>query len=105
MSAKNYLVIKENVVTDIVVWDGNVATWTPPTGTIALAQESTPTKIWRRTEDFNDYELVDSTGDACIGFTYDGSACVTNETKPEVPTGLPIGLTREGQIPVTNTGA
>lgn len=82
MTTQNYLMIQENVVTNICVWDGNTATWQPPQDATMLVQETTPTKIWDLVN--QEYVLVDSVGDANIGFTYDGTYCITNESKPEV---------------------
>lgn len=83
MTTQNYLIIQENVVTNVCLWDGDVNTWTPPAGATMLVQETTPTKIWGLVN--NEYVLVDSIGDAGIGFTWDGTYCITNETKPTTP--------------------
>lgn len=100
MTAKHYLMVRENVVTNICIWDGNVNTWTPPSNTTMLVQETTPTKIWGLNEDKSDYVLLNSSGDACIGFTYDGFTCTTNEVKPEKPIIVePRAL--DGEIPST----
>lgn len=82
MSIKNYLIIQENIVTNVVLWDGDIQSWTPPNGALALPQETTPTKIWDLVND--EYVLINSIGDALIGFTYDGQYCITNMPKPEV---------------------
>lgn len=81
MSIKNYLIIEQNEVTNIVLWDGNVQTWSPSGDVLVLSQEDTPTKIWQLISD--DYQLVDSIGDALIGFKYDGARCIINLPKPE----------------------
>jgi hypothetical protein len=77
---EKYLVIQENVVTNICLWDGNTSTWTPPSGAIMLFAETAPTRIWAL--DNKEYILINSSGDANIGFTYDGTSCITNEEKP-----------------------
>ena len=82
MSIKNYLVIEQNRVTNVILWDGNAQTWAPPSDALVLSQETTPTKIWTLVND--EYVLVDSIGDALIGFTYDGTYCITDIPKPEV---------------------
>lgn len=74
--------IQENVVTNVCLWDGNTDTWTPPSDVIMLMQATTSTKIWNLVD--TKYVLVDSVGDADIGFTWDGTYCITNEPKPEI---------------------
>lgn len=74
--------IESNVVTNVCLWDGNTDTWTPPSDATMLVQSTTPTKIWGLVN--NQYELVDSIGDATIGFTWDGTVCTTNQPKPEI---------------------
>lgn len=85
MTEKNYLMIQENAVTNVCLWDGDVNSWTPPADAIMLIQETTPTKIWELNEVKTEYVLTDSIGDADIGFTWDGSYCITNKQKPENP--------------------
>lgn len=90
---KTYLILENNVVVNTCVWDGDVNTWQPPQGvTLLLLQETTPTKIWAEVD--KQFVLIDSVGDARVGFTYDGAVCTTNDEKPEVTT--PIG-----ELPVT----
>ena len=84
MTLKNYLMIQENVVTNIVVWDGNTQTWQPPQDATMLVQETTPTKIWQMNEEKTEFVLTDSVGDASIGFTWDGLCATTNQPKPVV---------------------
>ena len=86
MTTQNYLMIQENIVTNICVWDGDVNSWQPPSDATMLIQATTPTKVWGLNQDETEYVLVDSMGDADIGFTYDGTACITNAPKPELPT-------------------
>lgn len=83
MTTQNYLMVQENVVTNVVVWDGNSQTWQPPFDATMLIQATTPTKIWDLVD--SQYVLVDSVGDASIGFTWNGSVATTNEPKPEIP--------------------
>jgi hypothetical protein len=86
MTTQNYLMIQENVVTNICLWNGDVNTWTPPTGATMLIQATTPTKIWDLNQNKTEYVLVDSMGNADIGFTWDGTYCITNQPQPQVPT-------------------
>lgn len=81
MTTQNYLMIQENIVTNVCLWDGNTETWQPPQDATMLVQETTPTKIWGLVE--GEYVLVDSMGDAGIGFTWDGSVATTNQPKPD----------------------
>jgi hypothetical protein len=92
MSNQIYLLVQENVVTNTVVWDGNVNTWQPPSDATMLVQSITPTKIWKLNQDETEYVLVDSMGDASIGFIWNGSVATTNEPKPEyvAPSELPV---------------
>ena len=84
MTTQNYLMIQENIVTNVCVWDGNTQTWQPPQDTTMLVQATTPTKIWELNAEKTDYVLTDSIGDGSIGFTWDGSFAITNEPKPEI---------------------
>jgi hypothetical protein len=84
MTIQNYLMIQENIVTNVCVWDGNTQTWQPPQDATMLVQETTPTKIWELNAEKTDYVLTDSIGDGSIGFTWDGSFAITNEPKPEI---------------------
>jgi hypothetical protein len=43
---QNYLIIEQNVVTNIVIWNGDTSQWTPPQGSIALTQGTTPFITW-----------------------------------------------------------
>ena len=82
MTTQNYLMIQENVVTNVVVWDGNTQTWQPPADATMLVQATTPTKVWGLVG--SEYVLVDSVGDADIDFTWNGSVVTTNRPKPEL---------------------
>jgi hypothetical protein len=87
MTTQNYLIIQENVITNIVLWDGNTQAWAPPANATTLVQATTPTKIWGLVE--KEYVLVDSVGNADIGFTWNGYVATTNQPKPEAPTPAP----------------
>lgn len=77
---KNYLVIENNVVTNSVVWDGETS-WTPPNGSTVVPQDTTLAMVWVLVDD--DYELVNQIGQGQIGFTWDGTRCITDEVKPK----------------------
>jgi hypothetical protein len=85
MTNQNYLIIQENVVTNIVVWDGNTQTWQPPQDSLTLIQTTTPAKIWILNEEKTEYVLTVSVGESDIGFTWDGTYCITNQPKPTPP--------------------
>ena len=97
MTTQNYLIVEKNVVTNNVVWDGDVNTWTPPADSIQLIQATTPAMIWEENADKTDYVLTEQMGAGDIGFIWDGSACVTNQPKP-----TPQALV-EGQPVTTGT--
>ena len=85
---QNYLIIEQNIVTNIVVWDGDTTQWTPPQGSIALVQATTPAMIWEPVivdKKITDYVLTEVLGAGAIGFTWDGTNCITNEPKPAIP--------------------
>ena len=93
MTTQNYLMVENNVVTNNVVWDGNTATWNPPTGATMLIDADTYGQVWEPVWDTTqtppviiDYELVSILGVGDIGFTWNGTEVVTNQPKPEIPT-------------------
>ena len=81
---QNYLIIEDDVVTNVVVWDGG-SDWTPPVNSIQLVHADTTSKIWVLNADKTDYELVEQQGRGDIGHTWDGSVLTTNSTKPAIP--------------------
>ena len=71
------------------VWDGDTSIWTPPSGSIALVQATTPAMIWEEVVvdgKITGYVLVEQLGAGDIGFTWDGSVLTTNQPQPIVPT-------------------
>jgi hypothetical protein len=90
MTTQNYLMVNQstNVVDNICLWDGNVNTWTPPSDYLMLIQADTPAMVWVATivdGKITDWVLTEEVGKANIGFTWNGTACVTNQPKPEIP--------------------
>lgn len=84
---QNYLIIQSNVVANIVVWNGDTTQWTPPAGSIALVQSTTPAMVWQSVivdGKIVDYVLGQEIGVADIGFTWDGTVLNTNQPKPTV---------------------
>lgn len=88
--AQNYLVIENNVVTNVCIWDGDTTQWTPPAGSIALVQATTPAMVWELNADKTDYVLVETMGVGSISFTWDGTVLTTNQPKPKVPKSQPL---------------
>jgi hypothetical protein len=86
MTIQNYLIIENNIVSNIVVWDGNTITWSPPIGSIVLVQETTPALIWETNSDKTNCVLVEALGVGDVGFTWDGSVLTTNQPQPAIPT-------------------
>lgn len=82
MTIQNYFVVQNNVVTNIVVWDGNVNTWAPPTNAIMLIQSTTSAIVWVLTPDKTDWVLTEILGAGDIGFTWNGTLLTTNKPKP-----------------------
>ena len=85
MTTQNYLIVEANIVTNNVVWDGDVNTWTPPADSIQLIQATTPAMVWELNADKTDYVLTEQVGAGDIGFTWDGTVLTTNQPKPSIP--------------------
>ena len=81
MSAQNYCMVNEatNVCDNVVLWDGNPESWTPPAGYLMLPQVTTPAKDWMWVD--NAWVLAVG-GYGQIGFTWDGTYLITNEPQP-----------------------
>lgn len=83
---QNYLIIEQNIVTNIVVWNGDTTQWTPPQGSIALVQATTSAMVWASNGLVPpEWVLTETMGDGAIGFTWDGTVLTTNEPKPPKP--------------------
>jgi len=94
MTIQNYLMINEstNVVDNICEWNGDTNIWQPPANTLMLVQSTTPAMVWEAvTVDgkITDFVLTEQIGAGGIGFTWNGTACVTNQPKPNPPTPQP----------------
>lgn len=85
MKVQDYLTVENNVVTNVVAWDGDINTWQPPEGATMLVQDTTPAKLWMLNQDQTDYVLTEIIGAGTIGFTWDGEILMTNDPKPELP--------------------
>ena len=84
MTIQQYLIIENNVVTNNVLWDGNVQTWTPPINSIQLVTETTPAMVW--VVDTSIIPMVwfleEKIGAGEIGFIWNGSVLTTNKPQP-----------------------
>ena len=87
MTTQNYLIVEANIATNNVVWDGDVNTWMPPVDSIQLVQSTTPAMVWQPVivdGKITDYVLTEQIGAGSIGFTWDGTNYITNESKPSM---------------------
>jgi hypothetical protein len=82
MTIQNYLIVENNIVTNVCVWDGDINTWTPPSDATMLVQATTPAMVWRLNTDNTDWVLTEIIGAGDIGFTWDGTVVTTNQLKP-----------------------
>lgn len=85
MTTQNYLVVENNVVTNLVVWDGNTQTWTPPANATMLVTATTPAMVWEATVVegvITAWNLAEEMGAGAIGFTWNGTALTTNQAQP-----------------------
>jgi hypothetical protein len=81
---QNYLQIQNNVVTNIVVWDGG-NDWTPPNDATMLIQSTISAMVWALNIDKTAYVLIEVVGAGSIGFTWNGTVLTTNEPQPNPP--------------------
>jgi hypothetical protein len=82
MTTQNYLIIENNEVTNICVWDGDTSIWTPPADSIALVQDTTPCMVWTLSSDKSTFVLTEQMGGGDIGFTWNGTVLTTNQPQP-----------------------
>lgn len=82
MTIQAYCIIENNVVTNVVMWDGDVNTWAPPAGSVWVVQATTPSQNWVWDSSVRDWVLVEIVGGGSVGFTWDGTMLTTNEPKP-----------------------
>jgi len=82
MTEQNYLVVENNLVTNVVVWDGG-SDWTPPTDATMLIQATTPAMVWQWNG--TAWVLAEEIGQVQIGFTWDGAVLTTNQPQPTNP--------------------
>ena len=99
---QDYLMVNEttNIVDNVVTWDGNPDTWNPPQGFLMLVQATTPAMVWLWDAQAKDYVLQEQMGAGTVGFTWDGTACITNEPKPELPKPAPDQPNTTGTVTI-----
>jgi hypothetical protein len=85
MTIQSYLEIQNNVVTNVVIWDGDINTWQPPTDATILIQATTTALLWQLDVSSKTYILVPVVGAGQIGFTWNGTVLTTNEPQPIPP--------------------
>ena len=96
MKIENYCIIDaNNVVVNIILWDGDKKKWKPASKHTYVVQSKTPSKDWVWDNDLKDWILVEAIGHGDIGFTWDKSTLTTPEPKP-VPLPVPEQPTVEG---------
>jgi len=84
MTTQNYFVVENNVVTNVVVWDGDVNTWQPPADATMLVGATTPAMVWELNNLLPPtYELTEVIGAGAIGFTWNGTVLTTNDPQPQ----------------------
>ena len=79
-----------NTVDNVCLWDGDPNTWQPPAGYLMLIQATTMALVWFWDKLADDWVLRQEMGVGQIGYTWNGTECVTNEPKPEPPQPQPI---------------
>ena len=85
MTTQNYLMIQNNIVTNLCVWDGDTNTWQPPIDATMLIQADINAMVWELNTDKTSYVLTEVLGAGGIGFTWDGTVVTTNEPQPANP--------------------
>ena len=92
--------IENNLVTNDIVWDGDINTWQPPADATMLVQSTTPAMVWEvTTETPPTYVLVEEIGAGGVGFTWNGSVLTTNEPEPQPPQIATNQPTTQGTLP------
>jgi len=89
MESQQYFIVEANLVTNIIMWDGNPETWMPPAGATMLISAITPAMVWELTSS-KGYQLLQVMGEGAIGFTWDGTDLITNEPQPIAPPQIPV---------------
>lgn len=83
MTVQNYCTVNQttNVCDNVVIWDGDVNTWSPPSGYTMLQQDAVPAKNWQLNPETKVWEMA-VVGVGGMGYTWDGTYLTTNEPQP-----------------------
>ena len=92
MTAQPYCTVDTatNICDNVVMWDGNPDTWTPPPSHLMLVQATTLAQVWELNLEKTEYVLQVQMGAGQINFTWDGTYLTTNEPKPAIPLPPPV---------------
>ena len=82
MTEQNYLVVQNNVVSNLVIWNGDTSQWQPPSDAIMLIQAETPAMVWSIPTATNPSILEEVMGVGTVGFTWGGTKVITNLPEP-----------------------
>jgi len=98
MTTQAYCLINsaDNIVDNVVMWDGDTSTWTPPESHSYVLRDTTPSVEWLWDKNARDWVLTEDIGHGGIGFAWDGSVLTTTAPKPPPPPVPPSQPTVEG---------
>lgn len=85
MSNKSYLLINSNnIVDNIIEWDGDTSKWSPPNNFTCVLKDTAPANVWVFNVENNTFVLTEVVGSGNIGFIWnpDTSTLTTNEEQP-----------------------
>ena len=91
MTDKIYCMVNKdtNICDNVVVWNGDVQQWQPPSNYLMLIQENTLTKNWIWNRELLEWQAFpDSVNDGGIGDTWDGT--YLTPPMPTEPPALPV---------------
>jgi hypothetical protein len=86
---ESYLLINTQsnpqICDNIILWNGDVNIWTPPSDHIALQRDEVYCLEWNWNASSNTWILVENLGTGQMGYTWDGTKLTTNEPQPTEP--------------------
>jgi hypothetical protein len=84
MTVQTYLEVNNlsKIVINAVEWDGNTETWTPPANSTMLVQAETLALTWVWDNTNKVWLETEVLGAGNIGFTWNGSILITNQSDP-----------------------
>jgi hypothetical protein len=85
MTVQNYCMVdtNTNVCDNVVLWDGDTATWQPPANYLMLVQASTLAKNWAWDENTKTWSLA-VVGVGGVGYLWGGTYLVSNQPEPPI---------------------